>query len=122
MRSSGRCVGPHAARRGAGPHIAEHVTLRAVMDEVDRSVGLGIDADAGTIQSFCAPQREELLAELVVAEPRDVRHLGALAHGRDRRVHGVAAEALQVAVAFAGDLAEFVHRLAEGDDVEWGWS
>ena len=66
--------------------------------------------------------RRELRTEFVLSQPCDIADASTLTSGSHRAVHGVAAEALQPLAVFARQLTEFVHRLAEGHQVELRYS
>ena len=62
----------HAAGRGTGAKIAELVAIGAVGDKVDAGIGVGVDRHAAGIDALLLPELEELAAERIVAQARDV--------------------------------------------------
>ena len=89
------------------------MALRTVVDEVHAGVRVAIDAYPRDVDAFAAPQVEELPAELVVAQTRDIGNLRTLPRSGDRRIGRVAAEALQILAVFARDLRELVQRVID---------
>ncbi|CAN0621223.1 protein of unknown function [Burkholderia multivorans] len=102
-----------AARRGTRAQIIELMAVRPVRDEIDAGRRAAIDAHPGRLDALAAPQFDQQLAEMVVADRRHETGRRALPRGRDAEIRRVAAETLQILGAPRLRLIEFDHRLAE---------
>ena len=109
---------PHPTRGRTGAKVAELVAAGPVGDEVDAGIRVGIDRHAAAVDALAIPQREELAAESIVTEPRDVTGRGTESRGGNDTVRSVASETLQIFVACAAGLVEFEQRFAQRHQVE----
>ena len=87
-------------------------------DEVDAGRRIGIDADSRRVHAFASPQVQEVAAERIVAQPRDVRGARTESRRGDGAIRRVAAESLHVFDAGAPRLVELDHRFAQSNQIE----
>ena len=78
----------HQAGGGTAAQVAEGVAVGAVLHEIQAGVRGGVDLDARDIHTLFAPQRQELRAEGVIADARQVGAARALAGRGDDGVGG----------------------------------
>ena len=118
MSSGFEVGGRHEARGGALAAIGEDMALGPVGDEIEPGRRFGIGDHARGVDPFAPHEIADLVAEDVVAQPRDIGAAAAQPCGGNRHVQRVAAEARQEAPV--GLAVQFIERLAERDDVEAG--
>ena len=117
-QAGGNRRGSHAARGAARSAVGKAVAVARVSDEVEAGIKACQAAHTLGVDPFSLPQRQQVVAEHVVA---DLRQIGAArAHpGRgDGAVGGVAAEACLVVARSGGLLVELDHRFADGEHID----